>query len=126
MISVSHVQNEASFSKGLVPSWQRPPEISQELEEVLSSSPSEQAIQKWLRQLQEDRTSAEDEERSGRASEVSISEMVQQTEILLVEDGRHACKESVERADMSVGRIHAILHRDLDKQKKFSKGVPDF
>ena len=34
------------------------------------------------------------------------------------------CKELAERADISAGSIHTILHRDLDKQKKFSRWVP--
>ena len=65
----------------------------------------------------------EDSERSERPSEASNSEIVEQIEMLLAEDRRQTCKELAERADVSAGSIHTILHCDLDKQKKFSKEV---
>ena len=103
----------------------RPPQMHQELVAVFrDKTPSEPTIRKWFRLFQEGRTSVEDNERSGRPSEVSTPDMVQHVAAVLAEDRRQTCQELAERCDISVGSIHTILHRDLEKQKKFSKWVP--
>ena len=66
----------------------------------------------------------ENNDHSGRPSEASSPEIVEQVKMLLAENRRQTCKELAERADILAGSIHTILHRDLDKQKKFSKWVP--
>ena len=118
-------QDVRTIMKFLFLQGKRPPEIPRELERVFkNNAASEQTVRKWFRLFQEGWTSVEDNECSGRPSEVSSPGMVQQVELLLAEDRRQTCKELAERADISTGSIHTILHRDLDKQKKFSKWVP--
>lgn len=103
----------------------RPPQIHRELQEVLKDqAPSEPTVRKWFRLFQEGRTSVEDDQRSGRPVEAASPEKVQEVERLLAEDRRQTCKDLAEKSGISVGSIHTILHRDLDKQKKFSKWVP--
>lgn len=118
-------QDVRTVMKFLFLQGKRPPEMHRELEGVFKdNAPSEQTVRKWFRLFQEGRTSVEDNERSGRPLEASSPDVVQQVEMLLAEDRRQTCKDLAERADISAGSIHTILHRDLDKQKKFSKWVP--
>ena len=105
---------EESFSKQAVRTimkflflqGKRPLEIHRELEGVFKNhGPSEQTVRKGFWLFQEGRTSVEDNERSGRPSEVWSPEMVKclsgQVELLLAEDRRQTCKELTERADVS-------------------------
>ena len=109
-------QDVRTIMKFLFLQGKRSPKIHGELEGVLkNNAPSEQTVQKWFRLFQEGRTSVEDNERSGRPSEASSPEMVQQVELLLPEDQRQTRKELAESADITAGSIHTILHRDLDK-----------
>ena len=103
----------------------KPPEMGKELQEVFGhTAPSEPTVRKWFRLFEEGRTSVQDDERSGRPSTATTEDNVEVVRRLLEEDRRQTCEELAELAGVSVGSVHMILTKHLNKQKKFSKWVP--
>ena len=65
-----------------------------------------------------------DAPRPGQPKTVTTQEIVNQTQELMLEDGRLSAKSIAEQLDISSERVGSIIHEDLNMRKLSAKWVP--
>jgi hypothetical protein len=78
----------------------------------------------WHACFKRDRTSLEDDERSGRTSTSSTPKNVETIRWLVHEDRRRTIKEIAATVSVSYGRVQTILTCDLNMHRVAAKFVP--
>lgn len=106
--------------KGLTPTG-----IQKELDSTLKdSSPSFSTTKKWAAEFKRGRISTEDDERSGRPKTATTEEIVTKVHNAVLNDRRLKVRDLADIANISVDRVHYILHDVLGMKKLSARWVP--
>ena len=106
--------------KGLTPT-----DIKKELDSTLKdSSPSCSTVKKWAADLKRGRTSIQDDERSGRPKTATTDEIVTKIHNAVLHDRRLKVRELADIVNISIDRVHYILHDVLGMKKLSARWVP--
>ena len=101
-------------------------EIYGELAHVYgSSAPSYALVKFWVGEFKCDRTSLEDEARSGRPLDVTDEEMCKKIRDLVYSDRRIQVEEIAQALGISHGSISTILHDRVGMRKLTAHWVPN-
>ncbi|XP_067939439.1 histone-lysine N-methyltransferase SETMAR-like [Watersipora subatra] len=79
---------------------------------------------KWASSFKEERTSIEDEPKSGRPKEGATPSNLEAVNKFVIADRRIKVEEIAESLSNSIGTVHSILHEDLGYTKVCCKWVP--
>jgi len=102
-----------------------PKEIQAILKQTLGkNAPWYATIKNWLVQFKRGDFSTCDAPRPGQPKTVTTQEIVNQTQELMLEDGRLSAKSIAEQLDISSERVGSIIHEDLNMRKLSAKWVP--
>ena len=100
-------------------------EIHGELADVYgSSAPSYAQVKFWVGEFKLDRTSLEDEARSGRPLDATDEEMCKKVRDLVYSDRRIQVEEIAQALGISHGSVSTILHDRLGMRKLIAHWVP--
>ena len=89
-----------------------------------SSAPSYAQVKFWVREFKRDRTSLEDEARSGRPLDATDEEMCKKVRDLVYSDRRIQVEEIAQALGISHGSVSTILHDRLGMRKVTARWVP--
>jgi len=102
-----------------------PKEIHQRILKVSGNKcPSYSTVKTWAAETRRGREFLEDEDQSGRPSEVITDENVQAVEKLVLEDRRSTVASLAITTGISVGSVATILHEHLGLSKVCARWVP--
>ncbi|XP_025263254.1 histone-lysine N-methyltransferase SETMAR-like [Camponotus floridanus] len=102
-----------------------PIEIKNELDSALEdSSPSFSTVKKWAAEFKRGRSSIFDDERSGRPKTATNEEIIQKIHDSVLNDRRIKMRELSHIANISIDRVHNILHEHLHMKKLSARWVP--
>lgn len=87
-------------------------------------APSIRTVQHWIKQFSEGRTTADDEERSGRPGTSSTPEIVERIHEMITEDPRITIRMIAYTLGISYGSVSSILHEQLHLNKMACRWVP--
>ena len=94
-----------------------PTNIKAELDFTLGvSAPSFTTIKYWVAELKRNRTSCQDEHRSGRSTEVNTTEMVKKIHKIVLNDRRLEVRELADMVGISKSSVHRILAQNLEHE----------
>lgn len=88
------------------------------------SSPSFSTIKKWAAEFKRDRSSLEDDPRTGRPKTATTSEMIEKVHDLILNDRRIKVREVANTMGISKERVGYILHKELHMKKLCARWVP--
>ena len=89
-----------------------------------SSAPSYAQVKFWVGEFKRDRTSLEDEARSGRPPDSTDEEMCKKVWDLVYSDRRIQVEEIAQALGISHGSVSTILHDRLGMRKLTARWVP--
>ena len=89
-----------------------------------SSSPSYTQVKFWVGEFKRDRTTLEDEARSGRPLEATNEEMCKKVRDLVYYDRQIQVEEIAQALGISHGSVSTILHDRLGMRKLTARWVP--
>jgi histone-lysine N-methyltransferase SETMAR len=102
-----------------------PKEIHQRMLRVYGNEcPSYTTVKTWAAETRRGREFLEDEDRSGRPSDVITAENIQAIETLVLEDRRSTVVLLATTTGISVGSVATILHKHLGLTKVCARWVP--
>lgn len=100
-------------------------EIKNELDSTLEdSSPSLSTVKKWAAVFKRGRSSIYDDERSGRPKSATTKEIIEKIHNAVLNDGRVKVRELAYITNISIDRVHNILHEHLHMKKVSTRWVP--
>ena len=100
-------------------------EIHGELADVYgSSAPSYTHVKFWVGEFKRDRTTLEDEARSGRPLDATNEEMCKKVRDLVYYDRQIQVEETAQALGISHGSVSTILHDRLGMRKLTARWVP--
>lgn len=106
--------------KGLTPT-----EIKNELDSTSGdSSPLFSIVKKWTAKFKRGRSSIFDDERSGRPKTATIEEIIEKIYDSVLNDRQLKVRELSNIANISIDRIHNILHEHLHMKKLSARWMP--
>jgi transposase len=86
--------------------------------------PSYSTVRNWVATFRTGHLSTEDEETSGRPTQVTIPENADATHSMLLDNRTVSAKEIAQTLAISRERVGDIIHEILDKRKLSAKWVP--
>jgi len=99
-------------------------QIKAELDEVHEDSASAlKTVYFWINEFKRGRTLTKDEA-CERPVEVTTPEMIEKIHRIVMENRRMKVRDIVEIVDISVDRVHNILHKELEMKKLCARWVP--
>ena len=94
------------------------------LEAFQDQAPSKRTVERWFLEFKRDRTSLQDEPRSGRPSTAVTPENIATVESLIKEDSRITYEQFAETLDIGKVAINTILHGHLGVSKLAARWIP--
>ena len=94
------------------------------LEAFGDQAPSKRTVERWYLEFKRDRTSLQDEPRSGRPSTAVTPDTVATVESLIREDSRITFEQIAETLDIGKAAINTTLHDHLVVSKLAARWIP--
>ena len=101
--------------------WSR---VNNLLEAFQDQAPFKHTVVRWFLEFKKDRTSLQDEPRSGQPSTAVTSENIVTVESMIKEDSRITYEQFVESLDIGKAAINTILHDHLGVSKLAARWIP--